>query len=238
MKVKILGVILLLLTLKAYSQEDTETNNAFIGISLGPSIPVGDFASKDIDNRAAGFAGPGAIFDINFTYRVSANWHFTASLRGQGNPFDENALERELENEYPGSVWTIQSEQWGIGGLLIGAVRSMPVSESSRFEARAMFGFLRATLPTVEWTGRQGILELQEKTYSTSASALTGLVGLGYRYTLTSMLALTVNVDYLAAQPEFRDVETVSNYNTTRRETFTQKFGAINFGVGLGFLFD
>ncbi|HYG14902.1 MAG TPA: hypothetical protein VEC12_04045 [Bacteroidia bacterium] len=239
MKTKILIVILFLFgSGKLYSQEDLETHNAFIGISLGPSMPVGDFASKDIDNQSAGFASSGAIFDINFTYNISRNWGFTASLRGQSNPFDENAFENELENENPGTLWTIHSEQWSIGGLLIGAVRGIPISEDSRVEIRAMFGFLRATLPNVEWTGRQGLIELSGKTYSASASAFTGLIGVGYRYNITSMLALTVNADYLGAQPEFRDVKTATNYNTVRRETFRQKFGSINFGVGLGFLFD
>jgi hypothetical protein len=199
---------------------------------------VGDFASKDIDNQSAGFASSGAIFDINFTYMVNNNWGFTASLRGQSNPFDDDAYETALENDNPGTTWTINSEPWGIGGLLIGGVKQMPISENSIFEVKAMFGFLRAVFPNVEWSGKQGIFEPKGKIHSTTASALSGLVGVGFRYNITSVLALTANLDYLGARPEFRDVETVTNYNTVQRETFRQKFGAINFGVGLGFMFD
>ena len=51
---------------------------------FGPSIPLGDLASKDIDNESAGFATSGAIFDISVAYKlVKGPFGITAIRRGQ-----------------------------------------------------------------------------------------------------------------------------------------------------------
>ena len=61
-----------------------QDKKGYIGISLGPSIPLGDLASKDIDNESAGFATSGAIFDISVAYKLGKGpFGITAMLRGQ-----------------------------------------------------------------------------------------------------------------------------------------------------------
>ena len=51
-----------------------QDKKGYIGISLGPSIPLGDLASKDIDNESAGFATSGAIFDISVEPASNLTW--------------------------------------------------------------------------------------------------------------------------------------------------------------------
>jgi hypothetical protein len=65
-------------------QSHAQDEKGYIGISLGPSIPMGDLSSKDADNDAAGWANTGAVFDISFAYKLGeGNFGITALLRGQ-----------------------------------------------------------------------------------------------------------------------------------------------------------
>ncbi|MCC6286531.1 MAG: hypothetical protein IT249_01470 [Chitinophagaceae bacterium] len=43
----------------------TENRRGYIGISVGPAIPIGGFASKDANNNNAGFATTGTVFDVS-----------------------------------------------------------------------------------------------------------------------------------------------------------------------------
>ncbi len=51
-----------------------QDKKGYIGISLGPSVPLGDLASKDIDNESAGFAILSAIFDLSLEPASNLTW--------------------------------------------------------------------------------------------------------------------------------------------------------------------
>lgn len=57
MKKVIILLILAFLGINSQAQDE----RGYFGISLGPSIPLGDLASTDIDNDAAGWATTGAV---------------------------------------------------------------------------------------------------------------------------------------------------------------------------------
>ena len=105
-------VALLTIATQSYAQDQ----KGYIGISIGPSIPTGDLASKDVDNEASGWANTGAIVDISFAYKLGeGNFGITALLRGQTNPTDAQAIVDEVANQNPGINWTVESDGWGIG---------------------------------------------------------------------------------------------------------------------------
>ncbi len=91
------NIVLSLILLTSISiQLKAQNEKGFIGISLGPSIPLGDLASKNPNNSAAGFANTGAIFDISFAHKLGGgNLGITAILRGQSNPTDAQAMADE-----------------------------------------------------------------------------------------------------------------------------------------------
>jgi hypothetical protein len=127
-------------------QSHAQDEKGYIGISLGPSIPMGDLSSKDADNDAAGWANTGAVFDISFAYKLGeGNFGITALLRGQANPTDAQGLADELANQVAGVNWTVESDGWGIGGLMFGGFGSFPISEKTSF-AQHCISVMRAEL--------------------------------------------------------------------------------------------
>src|SRR5690606_1448615 len=223
-------IALLIIVSQSYAQE----KKGYIGISLGPSIPMGDLSSKDADNDAAGWANTGAIFDISFAYKLGGgNFGLTALLRGQANSTDAQALADELANQYPGINWTVESGGWGIGGLMFGGFGSFPLSDKSSFDTRAMIGFLSASSPelTVTGTGPGGTAWIKQG--STAASSFAYLLGAGFKFDVGRKLYLLTNIDYLGSNPEFRNVETTTSLGTRERSSWSQSMGTLNLSIGL-----
>ncbi len=221
--------IALLTSSNSFSQD-----KGYIGISLGPSIPIGEYASRDASNKSAGWATTGAIFDISFAYKLGQNFGVTGLLRGQANGIDNDAYASELSNQAGGN-WTVDSKAWSIGGFMFGAYGSFPISDKVSFDTRAMIGFLSATSPELNVTlnGSGGLAWFKQS--SVSATSFSYLIGGGFKFDVGNKICLLANLDYLGAKPEFRYVEVTSSAGgAPQKSTFSQGFGSINFGFGIG----
>ncbi|MBS1533962.1 MAG: hypothetical protein JST78_02710 [Bacteroidetes bacterium] len=209
-------------------------NKGYVAISIGPSIPIGDFASKDGANDSAGFAKTGAIFDISFAYKLGKNLGISALLRGQSNSFDNSAFASELAKQVGGS-WTVDSESWKIGGLMVGGYGSYPISSKVSFDLKAMIGFLRASSPELFVTldGSGGSVWVKQE--SKSATSFSYLISTGFKFDVGKKIYLLTNLDYLGSKPEFSNVVvTNSSGSNPTKNTWSQNFGTLNLGIGVG----
>ena len=229
-KITILFAIATILTNNCYSQD-----KGYIALSAGSSTPIRDFASINPNNASAGYADGGAIVDLSLGYKFGKNFGLAVLLRGQANPIDNQAIEREFAQQNPGMYTSVDSEPWSIGGFMIGGYGSFPISKRFSFESKAMFGFLTSASPEIKinfsMPGNSGWV----KQNSSSTSTFAYLLGVGFKYDVARRICLLANFDYLAAKPEFSNVEYYSSNGSRDRNTFSQTFGTINFSLGLGF---
>jgi len=218
-----------------------QNNKGYIGISLGPSVPLGDLGSQDVDNEAAGWATTGAVFDLSFATKLGAgNFGISAMLRGQANPTDAQALADEFANQYPGILWTVESDAWSIGGLMFGGYSSIPISDNFFWDSRVMIGFLGANSPMIKVTGSNLIASATVTQESAGAVAFAFQIGTGFKLDLGSRFALTTTIDFLSANPEFADVKTTLNdggFITESYDTFSQNLTTFNWTGGIAFRF-
>lgn len=221
---------LLTIATQGYAQDQ----KGYIGISFGPSIPMGDLSSKNVDNDAAGWANTGAMFDFSFAWKLGeGNFGITALLRGQVNPTDAQGLADEIASQAPGVNWTVESDGWGIGGLMFGGFGSFPISEKTSFDTRAMIGFLSASSPDITITGTVPGAKVWIKQGSKSASSFAYLIGAGFKFDIGSKFYLLTNLDYLGSNPEFSNVETIASDGSRETDTWSQSMGTLNFSVGI-----
>jgi hypothetical protein len=212
---------LIILTAVALNTQ-AQYQKGHIGLSMGPSIPLGDFASKNIDNSNSGFANTGAFLDISFAYKLGyGNFGLTALLRGQSNPINAQALVNEMAQPIIVEANWIENTSWNLGGLMFGGFGSFPISQKISFDTRAMIGFLRTTSPetTVTFPGLSKIIIKQ----SVSATSFAYSMGIGFRFELGEKLDLLTNLDYLGSNSEFKNVAT----------TFNQSIKTINLSIGI-----
>jgi len=221
---------ILVLSVSGFCQD-----KGYIGLSLGSSTPMGDFASNNPNNNNSGYAKGGAIFDISFGYKLGKYLGVAALLRGQANPTDAQAIADQIANANPGVSTVVSSKSWGVGGLMVGGYASVPISAKYSFEPRVLIGFLNATSPDITVTVSSGGNSAWIKEASASASAFSYLLGIGVKHDVGKRICLLANVDYLGAKPEFSNVVISNSYGASSIKTFSQSFGTFNVGVGIGY---
>lgn len=214
-----------------------QDKKGYIGISLGPSLPIGDFASKDISNRNAGFASIGGIFDISFAYKIgTSNFGIAALLRAQANPFDEEALAESAANAFTGiggANWDVVSDLWALGGIFVGGYGSFPVSDKVSFDTRALVGYSTAIIPniTLQYSDINGRYWAFQKT--STASAFAYMLGAGFKFNMGKSFCLLTNIDLMSAKPEFKDIQTLDSESNRSSITYSQRISTINVSIGI-----
>jgi len=112
----------------------SDKRKGYIGLSIGPSIPISDFGDE-----TAGSAKTGIQLNlVNFGYRFSENFGITATWFGAANPLAIDAI-----------------DPWAYGGLMVGPLLSFPLSEKAEWDFRPMIGYSVTTLPGLGFGSEQ-----------------------------------------------------------------------------------
>jgi hypothetical protein len=104
-----------------------------ISLTMGPSVPVGKFASKDGHDSTALFARTGIAANLAISYRLRKHWGLSMLLNGEDNAVNNSAIDTRLETANPG--YTVQYDQahWVVHRLLAGAFGEWPLGKGNRW---------------------------------------------------------------------------------------------------------
>ena len=225
-------LVILFNFLQGFSQ-----NKSMVSISMGPSFAVGNFANKNPNNSTSGIATTGVVFDIHFTHLLNENLGIAAILRGQSNATDAKAIEDEMKKMYPQVQWSVQSNYWGIGGLLFGGFGTWPLYNKCSFDAKFLIGIANATSPEITITGKSALSTEWVKQNSTPSNTFAFMPGVGLNVHPTNRISILLNLDYLLANPDFINVNTYSSTGQLVKYAFSQKMETINISLGFGWHF-
>lgn len=228
--------ILIFLTTLAFGQV-TEDRRGYIGISLGPAIPVGKFASKNINSNDAGLADPGAIFDVSFAYKLKKNFGVAALLRGQYNPVDVQPMADKMRSELPGVNTQVNGDGWSSGGFMAGVYSSYPLNQRASvvFELKTLIGFMNTTSPQIDINASSAEGAVRVRQHSAEATSFAYLFNAGMRFNAGKRIAFLVNADYLNYTPNFKDVRMSSNAGQPQTTSSRQDIQTINISAGIAF---
>ncbi|MFZ1686349.1 MAG: hypothetical protein WAU70_02940 [Flavobacteriales bacterium] len=221
--------LFMLLTSPLLAQDEP----AYIGIGFGFGAPMGDFRSTDVDNDGAGLATEGAVFDINFGYRMGKRFGVTAVLRGTGNATSDKAVSNSFNT--PGLDIKVEPGTWVTTGLYVGGLGMFPMNERWSFSARALVGYASVTSPVLKVGTRDGYLFYKRESAVVGAPAY--ILGVGLKGDLGKRLCLLVNLDLMGAQATFDEVKTESWVTGAGKVSFTQSISLVTLAVGLGYRF-
>lgn len=113
------------------SKTAKEKRKGYIGISLGASIPLGDFADKYNGGAKTGVE----LSLVDFGYLFSDNLGIAVRWFGGANPLDSN----------------YDIDPWSYGGILVGPLVSYPISEKVDWDVRPMIGYAVTTMPEANY---------------------------------------------------------------------------------------
>lgn len=224
---------------KQLSYKPEKTKRGYIATSIGAAIPSSDFGSNDRRNGSAGYAKKtGFTFNVATAYKLHEYFGVIALFYGLVNGIDEKSKANQFDSPKPEGYYieTHQSNPWLVGGLMGGGYCSYPIHEKWSIETRVLIGFSAIVLPdfTVKFTNPDTSDVYIIKERSTTETTFSYMMGLGLKYDVGNRICLLTNIDYIGASPEFKNVTTVDNYSSSSR-SYTQSFGTVNIGVGIGY---
>jgi hypothetical protein len=223
------------LTIASYCEAQEEAKGYF-GVSLGPSIPLNDFASSNSSNEDAAFATNGAIFDVSFAYKLgNGNFGITGLLRGQANLFNTSGMEDALSNLYGNSNWTVESDGWSQGALMLGGFGSFPISDKATFNMRGMIGYMAPSSPDITITSTSNLGNIWIKQSRQTIATIGYLLGAGFNFSISDKLYVLTSLDMMNTNAEFNNVEITASDGSRDLFTYTQKIQTLNIGIGIGF---
>jgi hypothetical protein len=232
-KITFLFSVLLLCILNTSAQR-----KGFLSLSVGPSLPLGDYGSVNMNNDKAAFATTGHNIDLGYATTLGKNIGIAVMYRYQANPFDEEAFETILDDIDPSYKWTMDCEDWTSASLMLGLYGSFPIDSSHvSFEMKAMFGYYSSTYPGYKLSAFYNGDTYWIRQDNQSAGTLGYLIGAGFKFNVGERVCILLNADYSAADLEFERVTATSNIGLSGTGTIDQKIQTFNvtLGVGLGF---
>lgn len=243
MKLKIILIFILTLPILTIAQK----NELMLGLSIGGSVPMGDFAKNEISLSDEGyivtngqFAKTGLAFDFSASYRLGYYFGFAGRILGGTNKIDlsgyNDLIDQQLGNSDNDLI--VSSKGWGNGGVYLGAYLIIPVNQLY-IDARIMAGYLSLFSPQYNYLlYEDGELTQEYVQEKYSAGSFSYDMGLGLKYKFADNKFLLLNGDYVAAHIKKDAIKTVNPITqdpvTTNMDIQYQN---LTFTIGLGYIF-
>lgn len=231
-----------------------------VSLSMGPALPVGQFANQDGESPSSGLARIGGLLDLSYQYRLGKGpFGLTGELRARLNPMNEDAALTSLKAVDTGYAWTVAKKSWEAGAALAGAYYRSPLTGKFSLELALTVGCAEAVLPpfaasgirnSPNYPGHQDYIVVSSN--KVHALAPTGLFKAGVRYPLTPHFSLVAYMDFCYLKPTFRkvtenittaeglvvpNVYSLANgsvvYNDSNTADYTQHMNSVDAGIGL-----
>lgn len=223
--------VLLYASMACFSQD-----KGYIAISGGASMPVGRFGQQSFADNDAGWARLGAVYEISLGYKLNKNFGIAGLIRGQRHGIDTDKLAIAYSAASMATA-SVEPARWRVGTLMGGSYGSFPVSKRLSVESRLMFGVMLAKAPELNVTytyGGFGALDVYQE--DASSIALAYLMGVGFKYDISKGICLLLNGDYFGGIATFENVQVMMpDFMITETTRFSQSFGTVNIGAGIGF---
>jgi hypothetical protein len=132
-KLFLLACVLAAMVSRAQNEPDQPKRMGYIGITFGPSFPLGNFAEQTPDTQTTGLTGTEttasglSISLVDFGYLFSDHVGITAKWFG-------SAWARNTQRNYP-------MDPWSCGGIMAGPMFSFPIATKMDFDLRPMIGY-------------------------------------------------------------------------------------------------
>mgnify|MGYP006176693219 CR=1 FL=1 len=231
MKQLFLIISFILLTLAGFTQD----RSGYIGISLGPSFPVGDYAATSGEN--AGYADRGFNMSlVSFCYKFGERFGVAASWYGIANPPDGEALVEGVGFNDLYFSGQLETSLWSTSGMSAGLLVSFPYTNFD-LDIKTLIGFAGTRSPELKLTildGFSSVIILYEEQESNIGLSLS--FGGAIRYYMSEKWALSLNLDYFTTSAKFPEYNIlISDGTYQEKEAFEQNISALSLTLGIGY---
>jgi len=240
MKLRLLFILLLTVQM-IYAQSDRQ----YIGLAVGPSFPLNDFAKMDLNDSTSGWAKTGVAFEFTYAYRLTNTFGIQGKISYSSNSFDNFRYEDELTTAYSrnpeDSDTTFSSESsknWSSAGFLVGPYLRFPVSRSLSWDIKALAGVFGVSSPELSLNGSIDDGNKLNEYYRLNGRgyAFAYSLGTGFKYKVSNYYVLLF-VDYFESKLKINNVAGWDWNDEPYNESIKQDVSYLSVTLGLGYYF-
>ncbi len=176
----------LMISALSYAQDKQQMQfeqNGFIGISIGPSIPLGDFGSTNLNNQKGGFADRGRSYNLNGAYFFHTNFGISANVFLQS--WDSDV-------PYEKTRWSYHSS-----GFLLGGIATVPKGKFN-FDFNLQLGYANSSRDQLTHPLHSFVDVMVPKA---TGEALAYSIGLGTRLHVGKGIDMMLAYSYFNSKP-------------------------------------
>jgi len=189
---------LLFLPFLIFSQETIKKGDSvaagglYLDASCGLSLPMGSFASADLNNPGSGFATPGFLGQVNLDWIGKDNYGPAIQYTFQHNSLKSSVKgERQKGLDYP-----LETGSWSNHYLMAGVV-FLKFIHKFYIEGKALIGVVLSSSPIFN------TVDPIYKTPSTNTGAGVAYgVQLGAGYAVSRRVTVKANIEYILGNPK------------------------------------
>jgi opacity protein-like surface antigen len=237
-----MSVCLSFIGLSAYAQR--QPTKLYAELSIGPSFPVGKFASKDYQDTSAGFANTGVAASISLGYRLNNKFSLLLNFGGSQHGRDAEPIEKRYGQGMSGRDVTVTSDKWKAGKIMAGGRLSLPISSAGKvfFTSDLLAGVCKTAIP--EYSGVITVNNMLSGSFMWSKISLpwsfSYQVGAGVNYNLNGKIYLLGHLSYFDSRPVHHTMRNTNPPNFAGPYVpvdIKYSLSSLNFllGAGIGF---
>lgn len=237
---KIFTVIFILFAYSLFSQTQNY-DFLYINFSAGPSIPIGEFASNDVNNPGAGYAKVGLKGEISVGINLTRHIGIIAETFLNSNGTKPDKLTEYLNSTFPGYSWGITSKKWSIYGVYTGLSFRTPVNKNIDVFLHTFGGFINSTSPDFVFSADSSNMQGNYVIESGTTSAMTFKLTSGLEYKMDNRFSICGIIEYIGSKPKFNNIKTTVSFydkntgkytsNHQSSTSFEQTLSVFNIGV-------
>lgn len=238
---KILLIFLFTLAFNSYAQK-----KGCLSISGGGGITLGAFTQfgQNPPPKPPGSSYYVGIVNLSYDHILLKNFGITSLLRAQYNEFLPSALNDSIY--FPKTNYNFSMTGSSIAknlksqSLMLGTYYSLHIGKSKKntIEPKVMVGITNSILPQRGISAWPNGMLLAISTNSTSAQAVSYLLGITGKFGISSKLFILVNIDYTSSSITFKGINitrTVGSQSTiTPIDNESIKLNSLTASLGIG----
>ncbi len=233
---KKLLIILLFISQLSFSQS---AGRQYVGLSIGPSIPLSDFKKDILNDSTSGFAKTGVALSFTYAYRFTHNFGMQLVINYSSNALDNTKYSNLLEAEHPDYGVSVEStKNWSSGGLFLGPYLKFPINRNLSWDFRVLGGYFGSFSPnaTVRYTNKENSADKGEYYVVSSRGADFGYVlGTGFKYRIGAYYVL-LSGDYISSTVSFDEASGWDWDGEPYSKKFEQKINYFTITGGVGYI--
>jgi len=211
--------------------------NTYVSFSIGPAFPLSVLNSKDVQKDIAGFAITGFNTNLSLDFQPLKNIGFSLLIKQATYPVKTKALAAKYAYLNPGSSFTIEADDWDIGGEFVGVYGIVPLGDSSKIALtfRGYIGLMSGSTPAylIKEEKNTGSQIWTEQAMGGTEGNFGYVLGGDLRFRIKPRLDFVINADYLFSEQSFNHIAYSNSAGQSGFTACDMKYTSINATLGI-----